>query len=126
MDSIKIDCTISNRAATDLILDPPPPLDWGVFQFGPVNDIGPKQNDVKAFISTGQPDLPGGTQGKVVYRFEDDANVAITIAWDVTATPGASNTLDVESSDQNVAATPKGWVGSGDAEAVIITIVDGR
>jgi len=127
MDREQCHVTISNRAATHVLFDKAD-LSWGVFQDGhePVKDIGPKTNDVAAFVATGRPNLPGGSTGDVIYRFEDDQNVALTITWDVPAAPGASNKFDAAVSDPDVAATVKGFNGSGPVEAVTITIVDGR
>lgn len=127
MDREQCHVTISNRAATHVLFDNAD-LSWGVFQDGqdPVKDIGPKANDVPAFVATGKPNLPGGSTGTVTYRFEDDQNVVLTISWDVPATPGSSNKFDATFSDPDVAATVKGFNGSGAVEAVTVTIVDGR
>ena len=127
MDREQCHVTISNRAATHVLYDTSD-LSWGVFQddHEPAKDIPPKANDVAAFVATGKPNLPGGTEGTVTYRFEDDQNVVLTIAWNVPATPGSSNTVSATFSDPDVAATMSGFNGSGPVEAVTITIVDGR
>jgi hypothetical protein len=127
MDREQCHVAISNRAATHVLYDTSN-LDWGVFQndVEPTADIPPKANDITAFIATGKPNLPGGTEGTVTYRFEDDQNVVLTIAWNVPATPGTPNTFSATFSDPDVAATVSGFNGSGSVEAVTITIVDGR
>ena len=42
------------------------------------------------------------------------------------AAPGSSNKFDATFSDPDVAATIKGFNGSGSVEVIAITIVDGR
>ena len=126
MHNYKCDCTITNRSGSHLLHDKSD-FKWGEFEDGhdPVADIPPKSSDVKAFIAEGAVGF-AGTEGTVTYRFDDDANVVVTIYWNVPTTPGTSNTVTADTSDADVAATVKGLVGTGNMESVTITVVDGR
>ena len=124
MESIQCHMTLNNRTHGHLRLLKSQ-LDWGVFREGPLSDI-PPMVEMKAFVATGKPDLPGGTEGVVVYQLGDDANATITLSFNVTATPGGDNTVTADTSNMDIAAQLTGFHGSGASEVCNVKVLDGR
>jgi hypothetical protein len=123
-DKYQCHITINNRTTTHLKYEKTD-FPWGGFVEGPVEDIPPK-SEVKAFVAAGASFGPAGTEGTVLYRFEDDANVAVTIYFDIPTKPFSNNTVRATSSNQDVATTVEGLIGSGATESCTIRVVDGR
>jgi hypothetical protein len=115
---------INNRTSSHLKYDKSD-LPWGKFTQDPVADIQPK-SEAKAFVATGAAGTPTGCEGTVLYRFLDDANVAVTIYYDVPFRPGSNNTIRVSTSNPDVAATLDGFNGCGSIESCTVKVVDGR
>jgi len=116
---------INNRTAEHLRLLKSE-LPWGVFTNGPVSDVAPHQDAVTAFIATGSTG-PAGTEGTVVYQIGDDANVTVSVYFNISSNPFvSSNTVKVTTSDPDVAAQLSGFDGSVAAEVCSIKLIDGR
>lgn len=124
MENYQCHITINNRTAVHLRCQSTD-LPWGTFQSGPADDVLPK-SETMAFVATGSPGVPAGTEGTVVYQFQDDANVTITIYWDIPTRPFSHNIVTATSSNPDVAATVEGLNGSGATEVCTVRVVDGR
>jgi hypothetical protein len=96
-------------------------LSWGEFDNQPLADIMPDQTKL-AFIASGLNNLPGGTQGSVVYQLGDDANKTISIVFEVTATPFTRNTVTVDSSSPKLGPVLTGFKGEGNMENCMIRV----
>jgi|SRR5689334_9137141 len=114
---------INNRSSSHLKYDKSD-LKWGKFLQDPVADIPPK-SEAKAFVASGAYGTPSGCEGTVLYRFQDDANVAVSIEFDIPAMKSA-NTVRVSTSNPDVAGTLDGFRGGGEVESCVVKVVDGR
>lgn len=123
MENYQCHITINNRTAVHLRLNKTD-VPWGEFKEGPVDDILPKI-ETRAFVATGSIG-PAGTEGTVVYNFQDDANLTITIYWDIPTRPFSHNIVTATSSNPDIAATVEGLSGSGSTEVCMVRVVDGR
>jgi len=126
-DSLQFHCTINNRCDVPLKVKDTH-HDWG--RWYPTESETPKQvpanQTVKAFASSGRTSSASGTEGYATYQLGDDSSAWIKIYWDVPWAPGASNTVNIETSDDDIVAAITGLVGSGSTENVLIKVVDGR
>jgi len=123
MENYQCHITINNRTPKHLRLlktDIP----WGEFRDGPANDISPMSEGV-AFVATGVVG-PAGTEGTVVYQIGDDANATVSIYFDIPTRPLSSNTVKVDTSDENIAGQLTGFSGSGSTESCTVKVIDGR
>jgi hypothetical protein len=116
--------SINNQTRSHLVLekeDQP----WGKYRSDghPVQDIAP-ETEVKAFAAEGVG--PGGCEGTVVYRFQDDANIRISIYYDIPTNPLKDNKVEVTCSSPRFAATVEGFQARGSSEYCTIKLVDGR
>ena len=115
--------TINNRCRDHLRLlkqDIP----WGEFESGPVDDI-PPMAEMPAFTAQGVIG-PAGTEGTVIYQVGDDANVTITIYFDVPTRPGSSNTLNVDTSNVDIGVQVGPFNSSGSVISSTLKVLDGR
>jgi hypothetical protein len=124
MDNYQCHILINNRTSLHLH-QLKKDLPWGRWKEGPVDDIKPN-TETKAFVATGAPGLPSGTEGTVVYQLGDDANTTFTIYFDIPTKPLSSNTVRVDSSDTDVAAMLSGFNGGGAVESCTVKVIDGR
>jgi hypothetical protein len=123
-DKYQCHITINNRTSTHLKYDTAE-FAWGGFVEGPAKDIPPK-SQVKAFVAAGASFGPAGTEGSVMYRFEDDANVTVQINFDIPTMPLSSNTVKATSTNEDIGTVVDGLIGSGATEACIVKVIDGR
>lgn len=123
MENYQCHIMIDNRSSEHLRLlkqDIP----WGTFHVGPEKDVRP-HTSTKAFVASGITG-PAGTEGTVVYQVGDDANVTISIYFEIPTRPMSSNTVRVDSSNPDIAAQMSGFNGSGSTEVCEIKVIDGR
>lgn len=128
-ENIQMICKINNRAKETLRLKSAD-LNWGKFDDSPnqypVKAIEAKRTADPAFRSSGRQGSASGTEGTVIYQLGDNADAWIKIYWDVPWAPGASNSVNTETFDPDVAASVDGFAGHGAVESVTINIIDGR
>jgi Aegerolysin len=125
MKNYQCHITIDNRTKQNLKLSKAE-LKWGEFgeNMSPVPNIPPK-TELKAFIATGSEGL-AGTEGTVIYEFQDEANLTVSIYFDVPTKPFAKNTVKPSTSHPDVNASLAGLIGKGPVESCTIKVVDGR
>jgi hypothetical protein len=125
MKNYQCHITIDNRTKYHLRLNKAD-LSWGEFmeKMSPVDDIPPK-TELKAFVATGSVG-PAGTEGTVVYHFQDDANLTVSIFFDVPTTPWKSNTVAAQTSHPDISASLAGFIGKGAVESCTVKVIDGR
>jgi hypothetical protein len=124
MNKYQCHITIDNRTKLHLKLLKKE-LKYGEFgeNMSPVPDIPPKA-ELKAFIATGKTIF--GPEGTVVYQFGDDANLTVSIYFDVPTRPGARNTVKPSTSHADTCASVSGFIGEGPVESCTVKVVDGR
>ena len=120
MKNYKCHITIDNRTPHHLRLQKQE-IPWGSFEEGPEKDLMPKTSKV-AFVASGNVG-PAGTEGTVWYQLGDDANKTITIYFDVPTNPLKDNTVNVDTSDPNLAAVRTGFNGKGSVEDCTVRVV---
>lgn len=125
MENYQCHITIDNRTKYHLRLNKAD-LPWGKFmdKNSPVDDIPPK-TELKAFIAQGSAG-PAGAEGTVVYNFQDDANLVVSIYFDVPTSPWKSNTVTAQTSHPDISASLSGFIGKGAVESCTVKVVDGR
>jgi hypothetical protein len=95
-------------------------LEWGIFTNGP-HKI-PKMLSEQAFVATGKPWLPGGTEGTVEYTIDGIPDIKLKIYFDVPMTPGTTNKVTADIIGAGYKATVKKLRGSGPTESVTIKV----
>ena len=115
--------TINNRTSSHLKLAKAD-LQWGEFNLSPVADIPPK-TELKAFVAQASVS-PAGIEGTVVYNFQDDANLSLSIYFDIPTSPWKSNAVAAQTSNPDISASVEGFKGKGAGEACTIKLIDGR
>jgi hypothetical protein len=95
-------------------------LEWGLFAIEPRTI--PKMLREQAFVATGKPWLPGGTEGTVEYGVEGLPGVGLKIHFAVSVTPGAFNFVTADVIGAGCRATVKNLLGDASAESVTIRV----
>jgi hypothetical protein len=87
----------------------------------PPNDLAPGVT-APGPHSAGREASPSGTEGWVKYQLGPDPNDWAQFNWDVPWTPGAANTFKVTLGNDSMMMQVDGWVGSGPAEAPVVSV----
>jgi hypothetical protein len=120
MENYKCHITIDNRTSHHLKLQKQD-IPWGRFQEGPERDLMPGVSKL-AFVASGNPGVPAGTEGTVWYQLGDDANKTLTIYFDVPTNPLKDNTVNTDTSNPGLGAVRTGFNGKGNVEVCTLRV----